>query len=380
MNCNPRTAPVTAVLFCFRQEHVVEAAVRSIFSQTVQPAEIILSDDASPDRSFTQLQRLAEEYQGPAKIILRKTQGVSGWFAHINACMALASYEHVIVFAGDDISLPDRIERFAAEIDEHPEARLLWSRMERMTPDGKATGHAMGVSTYIPGKLRGGVGASQSWHKELFAFFGDLPPVQAAEDIVLPFRAWLLGGLCHIPEPLVLWRDRDYRQLSRDQLDWTYEVRTSLFRINAAEIIAADLDLFLQKRPADAQALEAVRKRLERETLSVKAEHETLSKSSRRSRLIALVCNGKTIGFKRARRIWQDQILGLPAYLDSAYPRTVRRWLPRIAGLAAGIAFAIFADIELPVRIAVSLLLVPIAMEVVRMTLRALAKLCWKPA
>ncbi len=380
MNGNPATAPVTAVLFCFRQEDVVEAAVRSIFSQTIQPAEIILSDDASPDGSFAVLQRLAEEYQGSAKIIVRKTDGASGWFTHINACMALASHEHVIVFAGDDISHPGRIARFAAEIEAHPETRLLWSRMERMTPDAKPTGQTMGASDYTPGKLRGGVGASQSWHKELLTFFGNLPPVQAAEDIVLPFRAWLLGGLRHIPEPFVLWRDRDYRQLSRDQLGWTYEVRASLFRINASEIISADLSHFLGKHPERAEELEAVGRRLTRETLSVKSEYETLSKPTRLSRLIALLCNMKVIGFKRARRIWQDQILSLPAYLDSAYPRAVRRWLPRIAGLAAGAAFSIFSDTQLPVRIAVSLLLIPIVMEAVRMTLRAFAKLRWKPA
>ncbi len=70
----------------------------------------------------------------------------------------------------------------------------------------------MGTSTFTPGRLRGGVGASQCWHKELITAFGELPPVQAAEDIILPFRASLLGGLRHIPEPLVLWRDRDYRE------------------------------------------------------------------------------------------------------------------------------------------------------------------------
>lgn len=380
MNGNPRTAPVTAVLFCYRQEHVVEAAVRSIFSQTVQPAEIILSDDASPDGSYAVLQRLAGEYRGPARIILRKTEGASGWLPHINTCMALASHEHVVVFAGDDISHPRRIERFAAEIGAHPEARLLWSKMERMTPDGEATGDAMGASTYKPGKLRGGVGASQSWHKELLTFFGDLPPVQAAEDIVLPFRAWLLRGLRHIPEPLVFWRDRDYRQLSRDQLGWTYEVRASLFRINASEIISADLAHFLGKHPERAEELEAVGKRLSREISSVKAEYETLSKPTRLSRLTALLGNIQAIGFKRARRIWQDQILFLPAYLDSAYPRVVRRWLPKSAGLAAGAAFALISDTPLPVRITVSLLLVPVVMETARMTLRAFAKLRWKPA
>jgi glycosyltransferase involved in cell wall biosynthesis len=380
MNGNPATAPVTAVLFCFRQEDVVEAAVRSIFSQTVQPAEIILSDDASPDGSFAVLERLAAEYSGPAKLILRRTEGASGWFTHINACMTLASHEHVIVFAGDDISHPDRIARFAAEIEAHPEARLVWSRMERMTPEARSTGQTMGASSYTPGRLRGGVGASQSWHKELLTFFGDLPAAQAAEDIVLPFRAWLLGGLRHIPEPLVLWRDRDYRSLTREQLGWTYEVRASLFRINASEIIAADLAHYLRKHPERAGELEAVGKRLARETLSVKAEHGTLSKPTRLSRLISLTGNMKVIGFKRARRVWQDQILSLPAYLDSAYPRAVRRWLPRVAGLAAGVAFAVFSQAQLPVRIAVSLILIALVMEVVRMTLRAFAKILWKPA
>jgi len=380
MNGNSATAPVTAVLFCFRQEDVVEAAVRSIFSQTVQPAEIILSDDASPDGSFAVLQRLAEEYKGPAKLIVRRTEGASGWFTHINACLALASCEHVIVFAGDDVSHPDRIARFAAEIAAHPEARLIWSKMERMAPDGKATGHTMGASTYTPGRLRGGVGASQSWHKELLTFFGDLPPAQAAEDIVLPFRAWLLGGLRHIPEPLVLWRDRDYRSLTREQLGWTYEVRASLFRINASEIIAADLSHYLRKHPEREGELESVGKRLARETLSVKAEHETLSKPTRLSRLISLLGNVNVIGFKRARRIWQDQILSLPAYLDSAYPRAVRRWLPRVAGLVAGVAFAAFSQTQLPVRIAVSLILIAVMMEAARMTLRAFAMLLWKPA
>jgi GT2 family glycosyltransferase len=55
MNATSVTAPVTAVLFCFRQKDVVEAGVRSIFAQTIQPDEIILSDDASPARSFSGL-------------------------------------------------------------------------------------------------------------------------------------------------------------------------------------------------------------------------------------------------------------------------------------------------------------------------------------
>lgn len=380
MKAYSSTAPVTAVLFCFRQEDVVEAGVRSIFAQTIQPDEIILSDDASPDSSYQVLLRLAEEYDGPAKIIVRKTEGESGWFAHINACMALAKHEHVIVFAGDDISHPERIESFAREIAAHPESRLLWSMMERMTPDGKTTGQTMGARSYTPGRLRGGVGASQSWHKQLLTEFGELPPVQAAEDIILPFRAWLLGGLRHISAPLVLWRDRDYRQLSREQLDWTYEVRATRFRINASKVIAADLAGFLEKHPERAGELESVGRKLSREIVSVTAEYEVISAPTRISRFMALLPRLKAIGFKRSRRLWQDQILNLPAYLDSAYPRIIRRWLPRVIGVAAGGAFVFLADIQTVPRVAVAVILIPVAMEMTRMLMRGIAKACWKPA
>lgn len=380
MNGHLATAPVTAVLFCYRQEDVVEAAVRSIFAQTLQPDEIILSDDASPDGSYEILCRLAKDYAGPAKITVRQTEGSSGWFAHINACMALARNEQVIVFAGDDISHSGRIERFASEINKCPEARLIWSLMERMTPDGTATGKTMGVSTYKAGKLRGGVGASQCWHKELFSTFGELPPVQAAEDIILPFRAWLLNGLIHIAEPLVLWRDRDYRQLNREQLDRTYEVRNSQFRINASKVMEADLVKYLEEQPDRADELQSVANRLAREIVSVTAEYDVISANSRISRFIKLVTRFKAIGFKRSRRLWQDQILGLPAYLDSAYPRAICRWLPRLFGAAVGIGFVILVNMNAVPRIAMALILSLIVMEAVRMLLRAVAKTRWKPA
>jgi len=380
MNGTSATAPVTAVLFCYRQVDVVEAAVRSIFDQTVQPAEIILSDDASPDGSYDVLCRMAERYEGPAKLIVRKTEGSSGWFAHINTCMALASHEQVVVFSGDDISRPTRIERFAEELSSHPESRLVWSMMERMTPDGNATGKVMGTGSFTPGRLRGGVGASQCWHKELITAFGELPPVQAAEDIILPFRASLLGGLRHIPEPLVLWRDRDYRELSREELERTYEVRATQFRINASKVVAADLTSYLDEHPERSTELEGVRKRLAREIVSVTAEHEVVSAPSRASSFAALLPRFKALGFKRSRRLWQDQILALPAYLDSAYPRVVRRWLPRLAGICVGVLCFLLTDLALPFRTVIAVLMVPAGMETTRMLMRWLAKLRWNPA
>jgi glycosyltransferase involved in cell wall biosynthesis len=375
-NC-PETAPITAVLLAYEQAPVVEAAIRSIFKQTLQPAEIILSDDGSKDGTHAVMEKLAAIYQGPAEIHVRQSSGGAGLLAHINACVKLASQPWILVFAGDDVSKPERIARFAEEIRSRPEARLIWSAMERMRADGSLTGQTMGITSYQAGRLRG-VGASQCWHRELFTEFGDLPAVQAAEDIILPFRAYLLDGLRFIPQPLVEWRDRDYRQLDRLKLDTTYEVRATVFRLNAARTLIADLETFSNRHPERAETLSMMRGRLSRTLDAATAEHEVVSIRSRPARAAAILARVRRLGFKRARRLWQDQVLRLPAYLDSAYPRAVSRWLPRFAGLAATVALGLRWG-TLPgffIALATGLLV----MEVSRMGMRFAAAKLWPPA
>jgi glycosyltransferase involved in cell wall biosynthesis len=377
LNQAPALAPLSAVLVAHQQEAVVEAAVRSIFSQTVQPAEIILSDDGSADRTHEILQRLAGEYHGPAVIRVRRTEGGGGLLPHLNACVALATQPWVLIFAGDDVSKPDRIARFAEEIERHPEARLVWSAMERMRADGTLTGRTMGITRYRAGELRG-VGASQCWHRDLFTLFGDLPAVQAAEDIILPFRAWLLGGLHYIPEPLVEWRDRDYRQLNREKLNETYEIRATVYRVNAARVLAADLATCEARHPERRAELAPLHGRLARTLDAATAEHEVVCARGRLGRAAAIAARLRRLGLKRARRLWQDQVLRLPAYLDSAWPRPLRRWLPRLAGLVAGVAC--IAGFPTVVAVLPALVVAVLAMELCRMVMRLAVAVLWPPA
>jgi glycosyltransferase involved in cell wall biosynthesis len=371
------TAPITAVLLAYEQAPVVEAAIRSIFNQTLQPAEIILSDDGSKDGTHAVMEKLAAIYQGPAGIRVRQSTGGAGLLAHINACVKLASQPWILVFAGDDVSKPQRVARFAEEIRSRPEARLIWSAMERMRADGSLTGQTMGITSYQAGRLRG-VGASQCWHRGLFSEFGDLPEVQAAEDIILPFRAHLLGGLRFIPEPLVEWRDRDYRQLDRLKLDTTYEVRATVFRVNAARALIADLETFENRHPERAGGLSNLRRRLSHTLDAATAEHEVVSIHGRAARAAAILLRMRRLGFKRARRLWQDQVLRLPAYLDSAYPRAISRWLPRSAGLAAAVALGMQRGGPPAWFIALAAGL--LVMEACRMGMRLAAAKLWPPA
>lgn len=376
---NITTVPVTAVLFTFKQEGVVEAAIRSIFEQTVVPAEIILSDDGSSDGTYAVLERMAAEYKGSSEVRLRRSESNQGWFAHVNACMQMAKYPHVLVFAGDDVSKHNRLAVFWDVIQANPGAKLVWSAMERMHPSGELSGKSMGIDRYDLNRLRG-VGASQSWHRDLFTYFGDLPHQEAAEDIVLPFRAKLLNGLHYIPEPLVNWRDRDYRDLNREQLDTYYAVRASIFRKNAATIMLDDLATHEQKSGRATSDTRFARERLKILKRSAEAEYGVISEKNGLKRVGVFLCELPSLGRKAGRRIFHNQILRLPSYLDSAFPRTLVKLLPPMVGVFMAIGTLCFGDAALWLRIPVALVFGLLMVEVTRLLLRFIAKFIWKPS
>ena len=71
-------ALVTFALFAYNQEKFIREAVEGAFSQTYEPLEIILSDDYSSDRTFEIIERMAAEYTGPHRVIVRYSRSCSG--------------------------------------------------------------------------------------------------------------------------------------------------------------------------------------------------------------------------------------------------------------------------------------------------------------
>src|SRR5947209_4528615 len=94
----------------FNQEPFVEEAVQAAFAQTYSPLEIILSDDASKDRSFEIMSELAAGYKGPHRIILNRNPVTRCIGGHINRIMEISRGELLLAAAGDDISLPQRAD------------------------------------------------------------------------------------------------------------------------------------------------------------------------------------------------------------------------------------------------------------------------------
>ncbi len=101
---------VTFAIFAYNQENYIREAIEGAFSQTYEPLEIILSDDCSSDKTFQIMKEMAAQYQGPHKIRARSSQINVGTLNHIFEVVNEAAGEFLVVAAGDDISLKNRVE------------------------------------------------------------------------------------------------------------------------------------------------------------------------------------------------------------------------------------------------------------------------------
>lgn len=102
---------VTFALFAYNQEKYIREAVEGAFAQTYEPLEIIISDDCSSDRTFDIMQEMAAEYEGPHILKVRRNKTNVGTLNHVLSVAHEATGEFIVVAAGDDVSLKERVVR-----------------------------------------------------------------------------------------------------------------------------------------------------------------------------------------------------------------------------------------------------------------------------
>lgn len=111
-------APVTAVIPAYNRERLVAEAIRSVRSQTVPVAEILVVDDGSTDRTAEVARSLG------ACVIRQPNQGVS---AARNAGIRAASQEWVALLDSDDLWEPEKIEAQWRAVELYDAAGLVFT-------------------------------------------------------------------------------------------------------------------------------------------------------------------------------------------------------------------------------------------------------------
>lgn len=133
---------VSIIMGIYNCASTLSEAIDSIIAQTFTDWQLILCDDGSKDNTY----EIAKAYQAklPQKIILIKNESNMGLNHTLNRCLQMAEGEYVARMDGDDISLPDRLEKEVKFLDKHPEYAIVSTPMIFFDENGEwGRGHAI---------------------------------------------------------------------------------------------------------------------------------------------------------------------------------------------------------------------------------------------
>ena len=123
--------PLVSVLIgCWNNAETLPRAIESILTQTVTDLELIVVDDGSTDRTPELVREISDER---LRYLPLEHVGISG---SLNRGLDEARAPVVAVQDADDWSLPERLERELAVLDERPEVAVVGARMREVDPSG----------------------------------------------------------------------------------------------------------------------------------------------------------------------------------------------------------------------------------------------------
>lgn len=123
---------VSVAVATYNSAAFVEETLESIFNQTYSPIALVVSDDCSKDNTVEIVQnwlaqeRVVERFDSIQLVTVPENTGVS---ANCNRCIAAVPSDYFKFIAGDDIILPDGIQKYMAFAIQNPQARIIFSQI-----------------------------------------------------------------------------------------------------------------------------------------------------------------------------------------------------------------------------------------------------------
>lgn len=134
MACNnkPRVSIITGIYNC---AETLPEALDSILNQTFTDWKMIMCDDGSSDDTLT----VANEYKCrfPDKFVVIQNEKNMGLNYTLNRCLEYADTQYVARMDGDDISLPERLEKEVTFLDENLDYAFVSTPMIYFDEDGE---------------------------------------------------------------------------------------------------------------------------------------------------------------------------------------------------------------------------------------------------
>jgi glycosyltransferase involved in cell wall biosynthesis len=216
---------VTFLLLAYNDGRFIAEALDSVLAQDYPNLNILVSDDASTDDTWTIIGERVAAYGGPHRVTTVRN-GQNLFQMHFRTVWSRIDTEYCVIGTGDDVFEPDRVSRL---IDRHRAtgATVVSSNARLIDEHGNPLG--LRNPTGEPGDLsiehfaqtaHNAVcfGAGMSWHRSVIDAFGMLRLGPRNADQVIPFRGLLLGGLSYEPAPLLRWRQHANNRTLTNQI------------------------------------------------------------------------------------------------------------------------------------------------------------------
>ena len=264
-------------MLSYNQAPFISEALCSAFAQTYRPLEIIVSDDCSQDDSKQRISDLTSECPADIALVVRLGSENRGLASNLNHAFQLAKGEFILTASCDDVQAPERVAETVGAFVEDPRIMGLYSDAAMIDRQGYYRGYNWGarqkaglydIEDILNGQC-GFLGASSAFRKNVLSIFGPISEDVVNEDLVLPFRAALLGYVSYVAAPLVRYRLHENNlglgsYATASKRDIIYKTRRSHSRLHAAyRQRLSDLEVFEKSGVNFAASAKMFRKRLE---------------------------------------------------------------------------------------------------------------------
>lgn len=126
---------VTVLMPVYNGEHYLREAIESILNQSFSEFEFLVIDDGSTDHSA----EIVASYNDPRIRVLRNGRNL-GLIATLNSGIEIAKGEYIARMDCDDVSLPERLEKQVAYLDENPDCAVIATHVMLMDESGAPRG------------------------------------------------------------------------------------------------------------------------------------------------------------------------------------------------------------------------------------------------
>jgi glycosyltransferase involved in cell wall biosynthesis len=200
---------VSLAIFTYNQQDFIEEAIQSAFDQNYENLEIIISDDKSTDNTFAKAKAMVQAYQGPHRVRLNRNEINMGRSEHVLKILNSINSKLAVLGAGDDASLPNRVEDVAKAWVDHNEPHLILAKFDLIDGNSRVLPNQQIAFNFTPElcqptpenlfnllSFKGTYkvyGAATSLNTDSLKYFGPVRQDVKADDVVYFFRALLLG-------------------------------------------------------------------------------------------------------------------------------------------------------------------------------------------